>query len=121
LRDRLKAFLRSYLAAVDDRVWIRIAMQSSLEGSDLTRRYIQNHVTRLLGLVVRELRPREGGTDADEPTPLELERAWHLHSTVIYYLIRKHIHRTPVFRQTDELAAMLVDNFLDGVGVPIAH
>jgi AcrR family transcriptional regulator len=48
LRDRLLEFFRSYLIAVDDRNWIRIAMHSSLEGSDLTKRYIQGHVTRCL-------------------------------------------------------------------------
>ncbi len=115
LRERLKEFLRSYLVAVDDRTWIRVAMHSSLEGSNLTKRYIQGPVTRLLSKIACEL--REGKIrSADEPSEMELELAWHLHSTVIYYLIRKHIHETPVSLDTDSIAAMIVDNFLDGIG-----
>ncbi len=119
LRERLKEFFRSYLVAVDDRTWIRVAMHSSLEGSNLTKRYIQGPVTRLLSKIACEL--REGhASSADEPTEMELELAWHLHSTVIYYLIRKHIHETPVSLHTDSIAAMIVDNFLDGVGGAVA-
>jgi len=115
LRERLKEFFRSYLVAVDDRNWIRVAMHSSLEGSDLTKRYIQGHVTRLLGKIALELRVGTETTQTNELSPMELELAWHLHSTVIYYLIRKHIHGTPVSLQTDEIAEMIVNNFLDGI------
>jgi AcrR family transcriptional regulator len=115
LRERLKEFFRSYFVTVDDRNWIRVAMHSSLEGSDLTKRYIQGHVTRLLGQIAMELRSGDVRAKVRPPGPMELELAWHLHSTVIYYLIRKHIHGTPVSLQTDEIADMIVDNFLDGV------
>jgi AcrR family transcriptional regulator len=115
LRERLQEFFRSYLVAVDDRNWIRVAMHSSLEGSDLTKRYIQGHVTRLLGKIALELRVGTETTQTEELSPMELELAWHLHSTVIYYLIRKHIHGTPVSLQTDEIAEMIVNNFLDGI------
>jgi AcrR family transcriptional regulator len=115
LRERLREFFRSYLVAVDDRNWIRVAMHSSLEGSDLTQRYIQDHVTRLLGKIALELRSETEAKKKQELSPMELELAWHLHSTVIYYLIRKHIHGTPVSLRTDDIADMIVDNFLDGV------
>lgn len=114
LRERLKKFFRSYLIAVDDRTWIRIAVHSSLQGSDLTKRYIQGPVTRLLGKIVMELRA-EAGMPPTKPTQIEIELAWHLHSTAIYYLIRKYIHGTQVSLQTNEIADMMVDNFLDGV------
>lgn len=114
LRERLKEFLRSYLIAVDDRTWIRIAMHSSLEGSNLTKRYIQGPVTSLLGQIAAELRGRDAGA-SEEPSDLEIELAWHLHSTVIYYLIRKHIHETPVSLDTDGITSVIVDNFLDGI------
>ncbi|WP_168204643.1 TetR/AcrR family transcriptional regulator [Tardiphaga sp. vice304] len=116
LRQRLKEFFRSYFVAVDDRNWIRVAMHSSLEGSDLTKRYIQGPVTRLLGKIATELRLSDDGYKSQPINSLDLELAWHLHSTVIYYLIRKHIHGTPVSLQTDKIADMIVDNFLDGVG-----
>ncbi|MEH2510938.1 AcrR family transcriptional regulator [Nitrobacteraceae bacterium AZCC 1564] len=115
LRERLQEFFRSYLVAVDDRNWIRVAMHSSLEGSDLTKRYIQGHVTRLLGKIALELRSETEARKKHELSPMELELAWHLHSTVIYYLIRKHIHGTAVSLQTDDIADMIVNNFLDGV------
>jgi AcrR family transcriptional regulator len=115
LRERLQEFFRSYLVAVDDRNWIRVAMHSSLEGSDLTKRYIQGHVTRLLGKIALELRNETEARKKHELSPMELELAWHLHSTVIYYLIRKHIHGTAVSLQTDDIADMIVNNFLDGV------
>lgn len=115
LRERLQEFFRSYLVAVDDRNWIRVAMHSSLEGSDLTKRYIQGHVTRLLGKIALELRSETDAKKKHELSPMELELAWHLHSTVIYYLIRKHIHGTAVSLQTDDIADMIVNNFLDGV------
>lgn len=115
LRERLKEFFRSYLVAVDDRTWIRVAMHSSLEGSDLTKRYIQGHVTRLLGNIALELRVGTEKTQSQDLSPMEIELAWHLHSTVIYYLIRKHIHGTPVSLQTDEIAEMIVNNFIDGI------
>ena len=121
LRERLQEFFRSYLVAVDDRNWIRVAMHSSLEGSDLTKRYIQGHVTRLLGKIALELRSEAEAKKKHELSPMELELAWHLHSTVIYYLIRKHIHGTAVSLQTDDIADMIVNNFLDGVSSLAAH
>lgn len=113
LRDRLKSFYRAYFEAVDDRRWIRIAMLSSLAGRDLTRRYVQTQIARLLGTVVDEIRAERDG--AVDPADLN-ELAWHLHSTVIYYLIRKHIHGTPVKLPTDRIVELAVDNFLDGLG-----
>ena len=116
LRERLKDFLISYLVAVDDRKWIRVAMHSSLEGSDLTKRYIQGPVTRLLGKIALELRVGKEAAQSQDLSPMEIELAWHLHSTVIYYLIRKHIHGTGVSLQKEEIAEMIVNNFLDGIG-----
>ena len=116
LSERLREFFKSYLVAVDDRNWIRIAMHASLSGNDQTKRYIQGHVTKLLGQIAVELRAITGATATGRVTPLELELAWHLHSTVIYYMTRKHIHGTPVCLQTDEIAEMVVDNFLNGIG-----
>lgn len=115
LRERIASFLKSYLVAIDDRNWIRIAMHSSLEGSDLTRRYIQNQITRLLAHIVVELRAETNTPTQADASPMELELAWHLHSTVIYYLVRKHIHGTPVSLQTDEIIEMIANNFLNGV------
>lgn len=44
LRDRLKAFYKSYLAVIDDYNCIRVSMFSGLNGDGLTRRYIETFV-----------------------------------------------------------------------------
>lgn len=120
LRERLKDFFRSYLVAVDDRTWIRIAMHSSLQGSDLTKRYIEGPVTRLLSKLALELRSLDEDC-GDTPSELDIELAWHLHSTIIYYLIRKHIHETSVSLDIDGITSMMVDNFLYGIGLEEAE
>jgi AcrR family transcriptional regulator len=114
-RNRLKKFYQSYLSAIDDPAWIRIVIHSSLEDSGLTRRYIQTHVSRLLEKIVNELHQKKEGNDLPpEKKLLDLEMAWHLHSTFIYYLIRKHIHQTSAMLETNEMINMVVDSFLDG-------
>lgn len=115
LEARLKAFYVSYLGVVDDRNWIRIAMHSSLEGNDLTRRYIRQHVTDLLAVIVNELRHEAGLPPKETLTEAELETAWHLQSTVIYYLIRKHVHQVPVDTDRARVVDGMVGAFLRGV------
>lgn len=90
LADRLVEFYDAYLRVVDDPRWIRIVMLASLDGRDLTRRYVSRNAERLLRVVAEEVREAGGAADDD------LESAWMLHSAVIYYLVRKHIHRTRV-------------------------
>ena len=75
-------------------------MYSGLDGNDLTRRYIRTHVEGLLRLIARECRALEGRKAAGEPSQAEMELVWHLHSTVIYYLVRKHIFRTATVKDT---------------------
>ena len=112
IRDRLVAFYRSYLTVVDDRNWICIAMRASLEGNDITRRYIHQHVNGLLQRIALLLRgPNARGAPA-APSHAELEIVWHLHSSIIYYAIRKHIHKVPVSADRDAFVALIVDEFL---------
>lgn len=115
LRDRLKRFLVSYLEVTDDHRWIRISMHSSLAGRDMTRRYVEVHVTGLLRLIARQVRLHQGRDAAPEITPDELELVWHLHSTVVYHLVRKHITRSPVSADAAGWIARVVDNFMDGL------
>jgi AcrR family transcriptional regulator len=114
LRDRLKGFYKSYFRAIDDYSWIRISMFSGLNGHDLTRRYIETSVDRVLSLIAREVR-RERAPDDDAPLSEEdMEIAWHLHSTFIYTLIRRHIFRTRTLADTDRHVEVVVDQFMDG-------
>jgi AcrR family transcriptional regulator len=115
LRHRLTEFYTRYLAAIDDPEWIRLVMYSGLDGNDLTRRYIRSHVEGLLRLIARECRALEGGKASGEPSQAEMELVWHLHSTVIYYLVRKHIFRTATAKDTNALVTMMIDDFLSGL------
>jgi AcrR family transcriptional regulator len=115
LRQRLTEFYTRYLAAIDDPEWIRLVMYSGLDGNDLTRRYIRSHVEGLLRLIARECRVLEGKKISGEPSQAEMELVWHLHSTVIYYLVRKHIFRTATVKDANTLVTMMIDDFLSGL------
>lgn len=114
LRDRLKAFYRSYFRAIDEYSWIRISMFSGLNGHDLTRRYIEVLVARVLSVIARETRFDRDGSETDTPSEEDLEIAWHLHSTFIYTLIRRYIFEVRTLADTDAQVEIIVDRFLDG-------
>ncbi len=61
------------------------------------------------------MRAYRGLAATGEITAEELELVWHLHSTVVYYLVRKHIHKTPVLTVVDRVVGAAVDNFVDGL------
>ena len=113
LQGRLEAFYLSYLEAVDDPRWIRVSVYAGLAGHDIIKRYVQTHVNHLLAIITREL-----GAELQLPErtaePGDLELAWHLHSTFIYFLVRKHIHRMPVTEDRAALVSRVVENFLAG-------
>ena len=115
--DRLKTFYLSYLTVIDETNWIRIVMFSGLDGSNLTRRYIDTQISRILRVIAIELRQGLAGDANDHaPDEAELERVWHLHSTFIYYLVRKHIFKIAALSDRKRLVDIVVDNFLHGVG-----
>jgi hypothetical protein len=114
LRQRLKAFYRAYLIVVDDRRWIRIAMYSSLSGRDLTRRWINRYVTDLLAVIAEEINAEFTLPDGQKA---DVDFAWVLHSAFIYWLARKHIHRTVTNIAADALVDIVVDNFVGGLAV----
>jgi AcrR family transcriptional regulator len=116
--DRLVDFYAAYLRVVDDPRWIRIAMYASLDGRDLTRRYVNRHASRLLSLVLAELRAAAGDEQPEQEKMEDLETVWMLHSTIIYYLVRKHIHRTRVPPELTPVLRQLVCTFLRGALQP---
>jgi AcrR family transcriptional regulator len=109
---RLENFYLSYFDAVDEYHWIRVSLYASLAGHDIIARYIQTRVNVLLEIIVRELRVYRGLED-DVIDPLEFELVWHLHSTFIYFLVRKYIHRLPVMEDKPALVARIVASFLN--------
>jgi AcrR family transcriptional regulator len=114
LRQRLETFYRSYLEAVDEPRWIRVSVYAGLAGHDIIRRYIDTHVDQLLKIIVQELYAERGLREPVEVDALDLELAWHLHSTFIYFLIRKHVHRTPTTTDRAAMVERIVENFLSG-------
>jgi AcrR family transcriptional regulator len=118
LGERLRHFYLDYFNVVDDPIWIRIAMRSSLAGHTLTRRYVEGHIELLLTVIADEARH---ATTRWNPkfTGHELELAWHLHSTLIYYLIRKYIHRLSVSNDIPGLIEIMVENFLTGISAGV--
>lgn len=116
--DRLERFYLSYFDAVDEYHWIRLSLYASLAGNDMINRYVQKYVNRLLEVILRELRAYRGLAEDGPITPLEYELAWHLHSTFIYFLVRKHIHRLPAMEDKPAMVARIVRSFLTEFGPP---
>ncbi|MEP9376381.1 helix-turn-helix domain-containing protein [Aquabacter sp. CN5-332] len=110
---RLERFYLSYFDAVDEYHWIRVSLYASLAGHDIIARYIQSHVNGLLEIILRELRVYRGLPEDSAIDPLEFELVWHLHSTFIYFLVRKYIHRLPVMEDKAAMVARIVANFLN--------
>jgi AcrR family transcriptional regulator len=117
LDRRLCAFYSAYLKAIDDPDWIRLVMYSGLEGNDLAPRYVRTQVEHLLKIIATECRDPGSAEAASAPvTEAEMEAVWHLHSTFIYYLVRKHIFGVRTIEETDMLVTVAVNNFLGGIG-----
>ncbi|MGY3621783.1 TetR/AcrR family transcriptional regulator [Bradyrhizobium sp. USDA 10063] len=114
LEKRLFEFYWSYLQTVDEYVWIRIALFSGLSGNDLTSKYIRENVSSLMETIALELRHESREALAPGVELMEMEQVWMLHSTFIYYLIRKHIFRTPTAQIQEVYVEQMVRLFLVG-------
>lgn len=116
LRDRLIAFYGAYTRDVLTYEWIRIYMFAGLAGEDINQRYIGMLERELLRPICVELRAEVGAPppEAVAITSLEQEAAWHIHATVFYYAVRKHIYRTEVEPDLNAFIADVVDRTLDG-------
>lgn len=120
LGDRLKAFYRSYIDAIDSFDWIRLTLFSGLAGKDLTKRYIETNVNQLLCVIASESQQEVvPGAPAiytiDQLDDLGHEQVWHLHSTVVYYLMRKHVYKTRIVADYETLIDAAVDSYLKGL------
>lgn len=115
LRMRLITFYRSYLAAVDEFEWIRVSLFFGLTGYDFTHRYVMTRVEKLLKIIMIELQQIEPRS-ALPSRPEELhEIVWHLHSTFIYYLIRKYVFEVPAIEDRNTFVDTIVGHFLAGL------
>ena len=110
---RIERFYVTYLKTVDNPLWIRVALHAGLAGEHLPRgKEVRSRVAQILELILREIRAHRGESQEPEISPLEWETAWHLHSSIIYYLIRKHVldHESPVDR--DAMVKRVVQSFV---------
>ena len=115
MRARLVTFYKSYLDAVDDFEWIRVSLFSGLAGYDLTRRYVMTRVEEILKIIMVELRRLGPKGTLPSRTDALHEIVWHLHSTFIYYLIRKYVFGIPVIADRDVFVDAVVGRFLAGL------
>lgn len=117
LEERLAWFYRSYLGAVDDPDWIRLSLYSGLSEYNLVRRYIETQVEDVLDVIAVESQVFRGAIPerAAVSDEYQKEMVWHLHSTFIYYLIRKHIFRTKATEDRELLVRIAVTDFLSGL------
>lgn len=113
IEARLIDFYRSYLAAVDDYFWVRVALYSGLGGNDLTRRYILTRVEHLLSVIADELMAAVRNVAPQTKAHMH-EITWHLHSTFIYYLIRKYVYHVPVSDDRNGFVEAVVRQFMAG-------
>jgi len=117
LRDRLIAFYEDYIRVIDERHWVRLILLAGLSDTGLTSRYINENVSPLLCTIANEaLAASDQGSpiyaSADDMTQKHLEWVWHLHSSIIYYLIRKHIFGVTVTDSPREMIEIAVDGFI---------
>ena len=117
LDERLRRFYREYNEVVSDPNWMRLNLLSGMADISLTRRYIQESVGPIFCAIANE---RAAILDPDGPPPYqsaddlpeaELETVWHLHSTIIYYYIRKHIFGARVSSDVGVAIDAAVDAF----------
>lgn len=113
LERRLINFYRSYLSAIDGYEWIRVTLFSGLGNNDLTRRYLETRVDSLLAIIASELQHALPHARQIDPTLLR-ELVWHLHSTFIYYLVRKYVFQVQAHADTGALTEVVVTNFMAG-------
>lgn len=111
--ERLSRFYIDYFDAVDESRWIRVSLYAGLAGHDIIARYIRSHVNVLLELILKELHVYCGLPEDHPIDPLEYELAWHLHSTFIYFLVRKYVHHLPVIADKEAMVARIVRSFLN--------
>lgn len=120
LAQRIETFYNAYLEIVDNPLWIRVALHAGLAGEHLPRgRDVRNRVTQLLETILREIRAHRGMPQSPAIDAIEWETAWHLHSSIIYYLMRKYVldHGSPVDRPA--FVRRVVESFVSEFNKPV--
>lgn len=117
LRERLIEFYRQYAAATYQPEWIRIYIYAGLADTGLNKRYLDLIERELLSALCLELRRYCGHEDTSSKVSYEeVEFAWSLHGGMFYYAVRHFIFGVDIHVDFMTNAALVLDNFLDGVG-----
>jgi len=112
VRQRVENFYLSFLDAVDDPQWIRIAMYAALAGERMPLAYAARaRVERILQVILEEL--RVAGFLPDDPAQesIQWEMVTHLYSSVVYLLLRKHVYNRKFTQDRGAMVQRLVANF----------
>jgi AcrR family transcriptional regulator len=92
LKDRLIKFYDSYVETCADRQWIRIFMFASLARNDINTRYLSLIGDRIIPKICAGMRLHANVASEAPFSDEELQMAWALHGSIIYYLIQRNIY-----------------------------
>ena len=116
LRERLIVFYKSYADNVLTRQWLRNYLFAELNGAELNNWCIALLEKRIFVPIYRELYA-ELHTPLStkyQPSRVEIELVWNLHSAVFYYAVRKNVFQVPVLENQHIAIEQSVDLFLSG-------
>lgn len=116
LADRLKAFFKSYIAIADDYNWVRISMFLALTDHEMKKRYVRSYVSTLIEKIARAVKSSQGHPKSAPLTDADKEQVWQIHSAIVHYGVRKHIHGSIVTIDRNQYVDLLVDRFMHGIG-----
>ena len=116
LHKRLCDFYCNYSEATYRNEWIRIYMYSALMEEPLNKNYIGLVEEKILAPICIELRHYCGLPDIDiSPIDqIELDHVWVMHGGLFYHAIRKHVYRSRVSSNFNEIVSRAVSTMLEG-------
>lgn len=117
LRERLGNYYISYLQTMEDPNWIGITIFATVTGR-CSPPQMRAWGDKMIGVAAEELRAHFSPNKKGRLGQLEIEMAWHLHSTFTHYFIRKYLYRIPVIENQEAFVAAVIDNFLGGCAAP---
>ena len=113
LPERLWNYYLSYLQTMEDPNWIGITIFATVTGR-ASPPQMRAWGDKMIKVVAEELRAHFSPRRRGRLGQIEIEMAWHLHSTFTHYFIRKYLYRIPVIGDHAAFVTAVVDNFLAG-------
>lgn len=121
IRTRLIAFYHYYVTELLTERWLRIYLYAALEHGCLNRRHVEMLERRVLRPICVEMAAAAGdpsalGATPMQPAPAEIEAVRQWHSGIVFYGVRKYVHRTAFGDDAETVVQAAVDALLGGVG-----